>query len=114
MKGLSFKAIKQICSGDNFSAALSIYGDVFAAGSLEGGKLGLGKGSRKGFQLEFKQIMDLPEIDFIACGLNHMIAISRYNPDSMQSSNKNLIQTGKTYAWGKNQRGQLGIGNKDN
>jgi alpha-tubulin suppressor-like RCC1 family protein len=43
-----------------------------------------------------------------------MIAISRYNPDSMQSSNKNLIQTGKTYAWGKNQRGQLGIGNKDN
>ncbi len=44
VKGLSFKGIKQICCGDNYSAALSIYGEIFVAGSLEGGKLGLGKG----------------------------------------------------------------------
>jgi hypothetical protein len=43
-----------------------------------------------------------------------MLAISRYNPDADPSSGKPSRQTGKTYAWGKNQRGQLGIGNSEN
>lgn len=38
------KNIKQIEGADNYSAALSNYGEVYVAGSLEGGKLGLGKG----------------------------------------------------------------------
>lgn len=42
-----------------------------------------------------------------------MLAISRYNSEA-DPSGKPSKQTGKTYAWGKNQRGQLGIGNKEN
>mgnify|MGYP001047141164 FL=1 len=44
VKQISFKGIKQIECGDNYSAALTMYGDLFVSGSLEGGKLGLGKG----------------------------------------------------------------------
>ncbi len=58
--------------------------------------------------------MDLPEIDFIATGVNHMLAISRFNADTLQNLDPNTVQNGKTYAWGKNLRGQLGISNKDN
>jgi alpha-tubulin suppressor-like RCC1 family protein len=74
---LSFKNIKQIECGDNYSAGLTIYGEVYVAGSLEGGKLGLGKGQRKGYQLDFKRIEKLPDIDKISCGVDHMLAISR-------------------------------------
>jgi hypothetical protein len=51
--GLSYKGIKQICCSDNYSAGLSIYGELYVAGSLDGGKLGLGRGLRRGFQLDF-------------------------------------------------------------
>lgn len=113
IKDLSYKGIRQISCGDNYSAALTIYGEVFVAGSLEGGKLGLGKGQKRGYQLNFRAIKNLPEIDYIACGVQHMLAISRYNAEA-DPSGKPSKQTGKTYAWGKNQRGQLGIGNKEN
>ncbi len=49
IKDLSYKGIKQICCADNYTAALSIYGEVFVAGSLDGGKLGLGKGLKRGY-----------------------------------------------------------------
>jgi len=83
-------------------------------GSLSGGKLGLGKGQRRGFQLKFRPIpsKDLPEIDFIACGMSHMLAISRCSDDPALPQGKG--QAGTTYAWGKNLRGQLGIGSKEN
>ena len=114
IKDLSYKGIKQISCGDNYSAALAIFGQVYVAGSLEGGKLGLGKGQKRGYQLNFRDIPHLPEIDYIACGVQHMLAISRHNPDRDASSNQASKQSGKTYAWGKNQRGQLGIGDKEN
>lgn len=114
LKDISFKGIKQICCQENYSAALSIYGLVYVAGSLSGGKLGLGKGQKRGFQLRFRPIpsKDLPEIDFIACGMSHMLAISRYSDDPALQTGKR--QTGTTYAWGKNLRGQLGIGSREN
>lgn len=48
-------------------------------GSLDGGKLGLGKGFRNGFMLSFSKIGKnyLPRIEFIACGSSHMLAISK-------------------------------------
>jgi alpha-tubulin suppressor-like RCC1 family protein len=63
---------------------LSIYGEVYVAGSLDGGKLGLGRGLRKGYQLDFTQVpvTTIPEIEYIACGESHMLAISRFNPDA--------------------------------
>jgi alpha-tubulin suppressor-like RCC1 family protein len=45
------------------------------------------------------------DIEFIACGTDHMLAISRYDHNPL---------SGRTYAWGKNQKGQLGIGSKEN
>ena len=56
IKDLSYKGIKQISCGDNYSAALAIYGEVYVAGSLEGGKLGLGKGQKRGYQHSFRTI----------------------------------------------------------
>lgn len=102
IKLLSYKGIKQIACGDNYSAALTMYGEVYVAGSLEKGKLGLGKGQKKGYQLQFRTIEDLPEIDYIACGVEHMLAISRYSPEALASGSNKLGGTGKTYAWGKN------------
>jgi alpha-tubulin suppressor-like RCC1 family protein len=103
LKDLSYKGIKQIACGDNYSAAVSMHGEVSVAGSLDGGKLGLGKGQRRGYQLQFSVIESLEaEIDYIACGVEHMLAISRYSPSGEMEGNKNQ---GKTYAWGRNQRG---------
>ena len=83
IEGLSYKGIKQISCNDNYSAGLSIYGEVYVAGSLDGGKLGLGRGLRKGYQLDFAQIPNttIPEIEYISCGESHMLAISKYNPN---------------------------------
>ena len=102
---MCYKGAKQICCGDNYSAIVTIYGEVFVAGSLEGGKLGLGKGQKRGYQLLFRQIPNLPEIESVSCGVQHMLAISRKTEDP---------KSGGTYSWGKNHRGQLGIGSKDN
>jgi hypothetical protein len=35
--------------------------------------------------------MDLPEIDFIATGVNHMLAISRFNVDTLQNLDPNTV-----------------------
>lgn len=80
-KDISYKGVKQICCSETYSAALTIEGKVFVAGSLEGGKLGMGKGQRHGYQLNFRSNPLLPEIDYIACGVSHMLAISRFKPD---------------------------------
>lgn len=50
-------------------------------------------------------IHDLPPIRSVACGPSHMLAIAE---DSEITENRD----GSTYAWGRNNRGQLGISNK--
>lgn len=115
VKELSYQEIKQICCGENYSAALTKYGAVFVTGSLSGGKLGLGKGQKRGYQLTFKVIprSDLPEVEYISCGLHHMLAITKFNDQDWQGG-AGFAGNGKTYAWGRNSRGQLGIGTKEN
>jgi alpha-tubulin suppressor-like RCC1 family protein len=120
IKDLSFQSVTQICCGDNFSAALTNKGRIHVAGSLDSGKLGLGKGLKRGYQLNFREIRHVvgeaakpgdlapaPEFEYIACGVQHMLAIARYKGEDVKNS-------GTTYAWGKNFRGQLGLGNKAN
>jgi alpha-tubulin suppressor-like RCC1 family protein len=68
IKGLSFKGVIQLSCGDNYTGACTMYGELLVAGALEGGKLGLGKGQRKGYQLDFTRVPGLPEIDYISCG----------------------------------------------
>lgn len=46
----------------------------------------------------------IADIEYIACGVDHMLAISRYTGDK---------GSGMTFAWGKNHKGQLGIGSKE-
>ena len=53
VKSLQFNGVHQIVCSDDYSAAVTIFGAVFVTGSLEGGKLGMGKGMKRGFQLEF-------------------------------------------------------------
>lgn len=87
------------------------------AGSLSGGKLGLGKGQKRGYQLNFRVIprSDLPEVEYIACGLDHMLAITKANTNEGAGGQKaGNSGNGRTFAWGRNSRGQLGIGSKEN
>jgi alpha-tubulin suppressor-like RCC1 family protein len=100
IKDLSYKGIVQISCADNYSAALAVYGEIYVSGSLEGGKLGLGKGQKRGFQLNFRTIPDLPEIAYISTGVYHMLAIARNTNDTSDPKKRN--QDGKTYSWGKN------------
>jgi len=85
--------------GDNYSACVSAYGEVYVAGSLEGGKLGLGDAYTDGYILDFTLVPGLPTVDSLACGPNHMLAISSYSKDKTQDKD------GMVYAWGLNSRG---------
>lgn len=47
--------------------------------------------------------------------MEHMLAISRVsNEAGAPNTGQGKPSKGKTYAWGKNHRGQLGIGSKEN
>ena len=43
----------------------------------------MGKGLKRGYQLEFTQIPGIPELETISCGMSHMVGVSRYsnNPE---------------------------------
>jgi alpha-tubulin suppressor-like RCC1 family protein len=73
------------------------------AGDLEGGKLGLGKAWASGIIMSFREIKALNEVKQIACGPNHMLAIT-----------KGIKKDNILYAWGGNWKCQLGVGTKDN
>jgi alpha-tubulin suppressor-like RCC1 family protein len=76
IKDLSSKNITFLACGDDYSAALSIFGEVFVTGSMENGKLGVGQSWKQGLLLNFTNIPKLSAIKYVACGPNHMVAIS--------------------------------------
>ena len=100
---LQDKSIRSIECGDDYSMVITSLRRLLVTGALEGGKLGLGRAWRQGFVQEFKTIPKLVEVKSVACGQSHVIAIC-----STSQTNDCGI-----YAWGKNKKGQLGIGNKD-
>ncbi len=57
--------------------------------------------------MNFTIIQGLAPIKYLCCGPNHMLAISDFN------SELHDLKDGSTYAWGRNHKGQLGIGSKD-
>lgn len=99
IKEIAHKNIQQICCGDNYSAAVSAFGEVFVAGNLENGKLGLGSSMKKGFLMSFTLIQGLVPIKYVCCGPNHMLAISDFNSELHE------LKDGSTYAWGLNHKG---------
>lgn len=70
------ESIVQAYCGDNYSACVSAYGEVYVTGSLEGGKLGLGNAYTDGYLLDFTLVPNIPPIASLACGPNHMLAIA--------------------------------------
>jgi alpha-tubulin suppressor-like RCC1 family protein len=62
-----------------------------------------------GILLSFTAIPRLSGVVFLACGPNHMLAIQDKVKDHQRHSHEKF--DGSTYAWGFNQKGQLGIGN---
>jgi len=99
IRDIAHKSITSIACGDNYSAAISAFGELFVTGSLEGGKLGVGSALIQGFLLNFTMIQDLVSIKYVSCGPSHMLAISEYNSDNP------TIKDGSTYSWGRNLRG---------
>lgn len=96
--------VGNIVCGDNYSAIVTSINKLMVAGNLEGGKLGLGKAWQSGLMLNFMEVPKVGMVKSVCCGPNHMLAIC----NSKKSNSGNSL-----YSWGRNWRGQLGLGNKN-
>jgi len=98
------KKVIQICSGMYVSFILVKEKDkstnVMSCGEKANGKLGLGSDSQNNV-INFTVINELKnaEVKGVYCKKKHCLA---------------LTQSGKIYAWGLNEHGQLGLGNTEN
>jgi len=99
------KSITEVSCGDDYTAIVSQFGELFVCGNQEDGKLGLGDAYKYGVQLFFTQVA-IPAVTYVHCGPSHMAAITEFVED-------NESKNGTSYAWGRNSRGQLGIGSKE-
>ena len=100
---LAGKLIRQVACGGNFTLALSEEGEVFAWGKGSSGALGTGSyqdevAPKKIMLDQIRSEAGLHLVEekarYIAAGERHSLAVS---------------QSGKLYAWGNNDFGQLGI-----
>ena len=100
------KRIKSVSAWYDYSACLSYFGELYTWGSWKYGKLG--NGISKDWQIDFEKVeTDDRPIARIGMGKSHMAAIIAYDSG-------NEKKDGKTLVWGRNHRGQLGIGTWDN
>ncbi len=106
VKSLKAIIVKKIQCGDNYSACITSDRKLLVTGEIDGGKLGIGKSWITGCILSFKEVPTLQNVGKVACGPNHMLAILKDSKDT--TSKKTSV-----FAWGRNWRGQLGLGNKD-
>ncbi|QDZ17710.1 chromosome condensation regulation protein [Chloropicon primus] len=102
--GLESQNITDIAAGSRFVVALSERGAIWTWGSNDFGQLGQGTIPGGGsFSSEPREIKGgaLQGVKFsaVALGSNHTLALSR---------------SGEIYAWGENDFGQLGLGDRDN
>ncbi len=89
--------IVSVCAGTNHNLALDIYGRVWAWGRNDFGQLGLG--TNIFHQTAANLIPGLQNIRAIAAGGNSSMA---------------MRSDGAIFVWGKNNKGQLGLGTIDN
>lgn len=85
--------VTQVAAGESHSVALRNNGSVWTWGANQRGQLGAG-GSSTAPRLAPAQVADLPVIVHIAAGARHTLA---------------LDASGKVWAWGANDFGQLGL-----
>lgn len=88
IKDLNHKNITFIACGDDYTAVLSMFGEIFVTGSMENGKLGLGQAWSQGVLLNFTQVPNIKGIKYVSCGPNHMLAISESSHDINQQRDK--------------------------
>ena len=86
----------QIASGDNHCLALTKGGQLYGWGDNQFGQLGIGPSVGKTVMVPTPVdcLTSLP-LRFISCGAHHSLVVSH---------------SGAVYAWGKNNKGQLGLG----
>lgn len=102
---MQHERIKAVYASENFSACLSCFGYLYTCGSAEFGKLG--NGTTKDCQSDFELVETNCPIAKVGLGIHHMVAIADYQ------ENDRTGKDGRTLAWGRNQKGQLGIGTRD-
>ncbi|XP_031633255.1 probable E3 ubiquitin-protein ligase HERC4 isoform X3 [Contarinia nasturtii] len=96
-KKLATKNIVQIACGDHHNLALTNEGEIYAFGLNNYGQLGIGNAEKKVVNpVKIDSLNGIP-IAFIACGGYHSFAISK---------------SGAVFGWGKNNWGQLGVGDE--
>lgn len=72
---ISHKSIVKVACGDDYSAAISGFGELFVTGCYNDGKLGLGDAYKQGYIMNFTMVPNLVHVKSVACGPHHMIAI---------------------------------------
>ena len=97
IRGLGAVSVVQIACGDNHSMALTRGGKLFSWGDNQHGQLGHGNLDKIVQPQPIECLNSLP-IRHIACGGQHSFLVSN---------------SGAVYAWGKNNKGQLGLGDTD-
>ena len=98
MQSLSTLRIRSINAGPDYNMAVTHGGDMYSWGLNYAGQLGVGdKKSRivPTLNLPMREDVKNGRVVKLACGLHHALA---------------LTSTGRVYAWGGNECGQLGIG----
>lgn len=97
VSGLNDYFVTHLCCGSAHSIALSNFGNVFTFGSNSAGQLGRLDSDGSGFVNENKLVS--------ALGSKKIIQITAGNQHNIV-----LTSEGELFAWGLNNRGQLGVG----
>ncbi|XP_066574471.1 probable E3 ubiquitin-protein ligase HERC3 [Amia ocellicauda] len=98
LTGLYERCIIQVACGNHHSLALCEDGQLFAWGQNANGQLGLGKGEPNKSSPQFlKSLSEIP-LAQISAGGDHSFALSL---------------SGAVFGWGKNNAGQLGLGDTE-
>ena len=104
--------IKQIAASESHTLVLTATGEIYAFGSPTNGRLGLGISSS--LQITPKKILGISNVQQIACGPNHSMALS-HELMEREGENEGESQIQKCiYSWGGGWAGKLGHGNFDN
>jgi alpha-tubulin suppressor-like RCC1 family protein len=98
--------IKSVYASENYSACLSHFGELFTCGSGEFGKLG--NDVSKDVQSEFELVETNCPIKKVGMGIHHMVVIADYDEKDPE-----FAKDGRILVWGRNHKGQLGIGSRE-
>lgn len=100
--GLNDYFITKVCCGSSHSVALTNWGNVFTFGSNSVGQLGFPDSDGRGLSINEPKLVS-------AMGAKKIVQIAAGNQHNIV-----LTNGGELFAWGLNNRGQLGIGHARN